>query len=284
MILSFGCSHSCGPYDEKDFSLRRDAPRWDDKVVAPHENMYREMMNDWPSEVARNSNEKHYHIAISGHGILSYYEVLKAFEENGLLQTVDKLLIQHTHELRMVTGINPGDLQKHIHNRMIPDFKSATDDFIFRNIILGPVINATAPLSVIPQLKAINNKKPTVDQKLFLIDTLTNLVSLLSYTHTYKNIFDLTLAEIKRICERNNIKYYDFAWDTYSSYNLGSITQEFDKVQVISKDDFMVVKPAMGKEQYDTRATNNGGHLMKEGNDTANKIIIDYLHTTDIFT
>lgn len=284
MILSFGCSHSCGSYDEKDFCLRRDAPRSNDKVKPPYENLYRELGDDWPSEVHRNSNEKHFHISMSGHGILSYYEALKVFEENGLLQSVDKLLIQHTHELRMVTGTNPNDLHKHICNILVPEFESNTEDFVFHNVILGPVINISHAGSIIEHIDVFTDKKASSDQKLFLLETMTNLMASLSYTHNNKNIFNLALLEIKRICERNNIKYYDFAWDSNSSYNIGPLTNHFKEVTTIGEDEFMIIKKTIGDEQYWAYTNPMGGHFMKEGTDVANKLIINHLRTTSIFT
>lgn len=287
MILSLGCSHSCGSYTAKDFSLRRDAPRHHDVVLPPYHNQHREFMDDWPSEVGRVAESAHYHIAIPGHGILSYYEILKALEDNDLLHSIDKLLIQHTQELRTVTSTTPTRFNDFLHETVIPEFKMNTDDFIFRSVTPdGEVLNINAPMSLFGNLRRFTTGKIPSEQKLFFLDTMETLSSLMSYTQNIKNIFDLTLAEIHRICERNNIKYYDFAWDFNASFSIER-TKDLRKTHVISDSEFMIVKKEFSKLGIDGNnfysLLSRGGHLMKEGTDIANKIILDYLHTTDIF-
>lgn len=282
MILSIGCSHSAGPYDLKD-----------NKILSK---------DNWPQAVSKQTDEKYRHIALPGHGLLSYYEVLKYLDEQGQLSHINKLLIQHTQEPRLVTAINPPSIFDEIVKRSVDAISD--DDIKFKHTIIDPpgsVLNIGSPNTLFSPtfLGELTKNKPSSETKLFIVELFGNLHSLFSYARFYKNIFDLTRAEIIRICERNDIKLFEFAWD-WSGSHTNDMTWDYEKVNTISKDNYMIVKDEFMKsiasdlnidyhrnedklkKLFDSY-TNKIGHFGKQGEAIAHKVIIKYLKSTGIF-
>lgn len=282
MILGIGCSHSAGPYDSNDGRIETKA--------------------DWPTAVAKHTNEKYRHIAIPGQGILSYYEVLKYLEEQDLLRQFDKLLIQLTQEPRIVTSRNPEE----IYNIIVDRSRDAVSgDEKFKHTIFETdtsVLNIASPNTLFGHIfnGNLTKNKPKTETKIFIADLFDNLHSLFSYSRNYKNIFDLVYAEIVRICERNDIKLFDFAWD-WSVSHANDLTRHYKKVEIISpnsgrmivKEEFMKVFATKLDIDYQSNKkwlkriynehTNKIGHFTPVGEMISHEIIIKYLKSTGFF-
>ena len=282
MILSIGCSHSAGPYDSNDKRI--------------------ESKFNWPEAITQHTNEKHRHIAIPGQGIISYYEVLKHLEDHNLLLHINKLLVQHTQEPRIVTSITPLE----IYDMIVSKSGDAVsdDDIKFKNTILDTddsVMNIGSPNTLLrPTFNGrLTKNKPNTETKLFVTEMFDNIHSLFSYARGYKIIFDLVRAEIIRICERNNIELFEFAWD-WSASHANELTRDYEKVHTISSGDFMIVKEEFMKivasnmdidyqsnkqylkTIYDDH-TNMIGHFVPSGESIAQKAIINYLKSVEFF-
>lgn len=282
MILSIGCSHSAGPYDSNDKRI--------------------ESKFNWPEAITQYTDEKHRHIAIPGQGILSYYEVLKHLEDHNLLSHINKLLVQHTQEPRIVTSITPLE----IYDMIVSKSGDAVsdDDTKFKHTILDTndaVMNIGSPNTILrPAFTGrLTKNKPNTSTKLFVTEMFDNIHSLFSYARGYKIIFDLVRAEIIRICERNNIELFEFAWD-WSASQANDLTWDYEKVHTISSDDFMIVKEEFMKivasnmnidyesnkqylkTIYDDH-TNKIGHFVPSGETIAQQAIINYLKSVEFF-
>lgn len=282
MILSIGCSHSAGPYDSKD-----------KRIIAKF---------NWPEAITQHTNEKHRHIAIPGQGIISYYEVLKHLEDHNLLSHINKLLVQHTQEPRIVTSMTPLE----IYDMIVSKSGDAVsdDDIKFKHTLFSTndaVMNIGSPNTLLRPMFGgrLTKNKPNFETKMFVTEMFDNLHSLLSYARNYKIIFDLVRAEIIRICERNDIQLFEFAWDWTSSH-ANNLTRDYEKVHIISLGDFMIVKEEFMKivasnmnidyqsnrkylrNIYDEH-TNNIGHFMPAGETIAQQAIINHLKSVEFF-
>lgn len=282
MILSLGCSHSAGPYDLKD-----------NKILSK---------DNWPQAVSKHTQEKYRHVALPGQGILSYYEVLKYLDEQQQLIHINKLLIQHTQEPRLISSIKPSNIIDSIVEEAV---NAVSDDGLnFKHTIIdnkGLILNIGSPNTLFDSIfhGNLTKDKPNSETKLFITELFDNLHSLFSYARFYKNIFDLTRAEIVRICERNNIKLFEFAWD-WSASHTNDMTWHYEKVHTISSSDYMIVKEEFMKsiandlntdyhrnedslrKLFDSY-TNKIGHFGEQGEAIAHKVIIDYLKSVEFF-
>lgn len=282
MILSIGCSHSAGPYDSNDKRI--------------------ESKFNWPEAITQHTNEKHRHIAIPGQGIISYYEVLKHLEDHNLLSHINKLLVQHTQEPRIVTSITPLEIYDMIVSRS--GDAVSDDDIKFKHTILDTddsVMNIGSPNTILRHAfnGRLTKNKPNTETKLFVTEMFDNIHSLFSYARGYKIIFDLIRAEITRICERNNIELFEFAWD-WSASHANDLTWDYEKVHMISSGDFMIVKEEFMKivasdmdidyesnkqylkTIYDDH-TNKIGHFVPSGETIAQQAIINHLKSVEFF-
>lgn len=282
MILSIGCSHSAGPYDSNDKRI--------------------ESKFNWPEAITQHTNEKHRHIAIPGQGIISYYEVLKHLEDHNLLSHINKLLVQHTQEPRIVTSITPLEIYDMIVSRS--GDAVSDDDIKFKHTLFNTndaVMNIGSPNTLLrPAFTGrLTKNKPNTSTKLFVTEMFDNIHSLFSYARGYKIIFDLVRAEIIRICERNNIELFEFAWD-WSASHANDLTWDYEKVHTISSDDFMIVKEEFMKivasnmnidyqsnKQYLKKIyddhTNKIGHFVPSGETIAQQAIINHLKSVEFF-
>jgi len=266
--------------------------RRDTKKYGKHD-----VLNDWPSNVFKKANKKFYHIGMPGHGILSYYEVLQALEASGLLVDVDKLIVQLTQEPRLVCSPTPKKLQIDIDTLLLPAMQDITEEFTLNVFTAGLILNPYATHSMINHVNngLLNSKKPTAQESLFALEMFENLNLILGYTNVYKNIFDLVYAEIKRICERNNIELYTFAWDFCASFETAE-TSKYEKVVTIDSDKFTIIKDKFKQrlakeynisynesEEKIKEYMNDGGHYMEAGNNIANEIILEELERQGMF-
>ena len=279
MILSIGCSHSNGPYNKRDSHVNTDS---------------------WPQTVTKNTDEKHRHISMPGQGILSYYEVIKYLEEQDALSHIDKLLIQYSQEPRVVVSENPEEIYSNIVKQSV-DAVSDNEHIRFSEpkykhtciTTLTSVYNNANPNTILTHFFSgrLTEVKPKSETKIIVAELFNNLHSLFSYSRNYKNIFDLTRLELIRICERNNIKLFEFAWD-WSTSHTNEHTKEFEKVQIIRPGDFMIVKEEFMKKRADIlnidymsnkkqlrsdwdRHTNNIGHMMPDGEKIVQQVIVE---------
>lgn len=285
MILSLGCSHSNGPYYENDMNdLDHDS---------------------WPKMLAKRVNEKYRHIAAPGNGILTYYEILKQLEEQNLLHLVDKLLIQHTQELRIIISYpDPNDIYEEIENKVFDMFTTNSElPFIFTVLEQGTVMNLCSTTSLTSKIfeGVITESKPDTKTKLFITEMFQNLHSLLGHNKNGQNIFNLTHAEIIRMCERNNIKLYEFAWDWSGTLQYESTKHLNYYVPIVHNDKFFILKEfftrRLAKEakiDYNKKNSktlenmfenylNFNGHFLLSGEIISHEIIVDILNKQGFF-
>jgi hypothetical protein len=245
MILSIGCSHSCGPYDENDLGPRDSG------------GIYYTEGEEWPSIVSTMHNQKHRHIALPGMGMLQYYEVLRYLDENKLLRDVNNLIIQWTHEPRHILPSHnhtlKGALEKDI-TKMIRDDK----DFALYSLLYEPCMNiySTSILSHIFNGK-LTSKKPNTEIKLFVTELMSNMNEQFKNSVDNKNIQYLVKNEINRICKKNCIQLFQINWI----------------------EDVVNILDIYNNTQY----TNSIGHLNSLGNRKAINRIIRVLKQQGLF-
>ena len=240
MILSIGCSHSVGPYDENDHCKR------------VYGDLYYNTDEDWPSLLSvTKGNTKYRHIAMPGMGMLQYYEVLKYLDENRLLDDVNTLIIQWTHEPRHVLPNNKQPLQ-HILETDITKMMKDDRDFVLYATRYQPCMNvfSTSILTHIFNGK-LTSKEPNTENKIFVTELISNIHEQFKGSVDDKNIQYLVKNEINRICINNNMKLFEIDW-------IKTIVDGLDLYNNI---------------QY----TNSIGHLNSLGNSKANNRIVKEL-------
>lgn len=200
MILSIGCSHSCGPYDENDLGPRDSG------------GIYYTEGEEWPSVVSTMHNQKHRHIALPGMGLLQYYEVLKYLDENRLLDAVNTVIIQWTHEPRYILPNNNQTLQNMLETDITKMMKGS-EKFALYAALYEPCMNifAASFLDKIFDGKLTSNI-PNTETKLFVTELMSNITDLFKQGTDSKNIEDLVKKEITRICDSNSINTLYFDW------------------------------------------------------------------------
>ena len=281
MIISFGCSHSVGPYTDDDRPLRRNSPN----IFL---NMSTEKFTDWPSVVSDKLPEiKYRHFALPGHGALMYYQLLKNIEELGLINQVEKLIIQWTHELRLTSTDNPTEYNKNWTKVITASFKSDSEFMISTQY--GRLYNFHAPGSLTQHFAdgvlTSTGKKPRQSSILDVSYFLENLSCLHSFTQQPKIIFDLIRNDIIRMCEKYNIELYEFAWDESRSTN-STLTREreLERIHIVHDKDFDVVSKKVLQKGYDYDSmVNKGGHVKEDGQHIVNSTIIEFMEKQGLF-
>lgn len=244
MLLSLGCSHSLGPYDSEDSCERQ--------LSGLHYNI----SDDWPSHVAQQYSGKYRHIALPGRGMLTYYEVIKYLHEHKLLEDVDKLVIQWTHEPRLVLPNKDDDILYSNLKLMMESY----DSFVLNKIAIEPCINIFAMSLIDNALSGnITTVKPDTSTKIFLTEMMNSLWNGYKDSVDVKNINHLIKKEIKNICNENNIAFYDFCW-----------IKKINNRNGLDLDNNI---------EY----TNNYGHLNSVGNKKAVKLILEELGSQGLF-
>ena len=200
MILSIGCSHSIGPYDENDIGSRDSG------------GIFYTEGDEWPSIVSTIHNQKHRHIALPGMGMLQYYEVLRYLDENKLLRDVNNLIIQWTHEPRHVLPSHNQTLKDALEKDITKMIK-ADKDFALYSLLYEPCMNihSTSILSHIFNGK-LTSKKPNTEIKLFVTELMSNITEQFKGSVDDKNIQYLVKNEINRICKKNCIQLFQIDW------------------------------------------------------------------------
>lgn len=245
MILSIGCSHSIGPYDENDVGQRDSG------------GLYYKTGEEWPSHISALHGKKHRHIALPGMGMLQYYEVLKYLNENKLLDDVDTIIIQWTHEPRYILPNNNQTL-RHMLETDITKMMKGNEDFALYAAFYEPCMNIFAT-SVLDKIFSgmLTSRIPNTETKLFVTELMANITDLFKSGIDNKNIEYLVKNEINRICRNNNIKLFQFDW-------IDTVNKSLD---------------IFNNAQY----TNSIGHLNYIGNRKANKKIIQELKQQGLF-
>lgn len=279
MIVSFGCSHSVGPYTKDDRPVRRNSPNIS-------LNMSSEKFDDWPSVLSERFTETKYrHYAVPGHGALMYYQLLKKIEELGLINQVQKLIIQWTHELRLTSTDNPTEYDKNWTKVITSSFKSDSEFMISTQY--GRLYNFHAPGSLTQHFAdgALVETKPKKSSVVDVSYFLENLSCLHSFTHQPKIIFDLVRNDIIRMCEEYDIKFYEFAWDESRSTN-SNLTKEreLERIHIVHDKDFDVVSKKILQKGYDYDSMlNRGGHVKEDSQHIVNKTIIEFMEKQGLF-
>lgn len=279
MIVSLGCSHSIGPYTKDDRPVNR-GQNASDIVVSSQK------FSDWPSIISNKLPEKIYrHFAVPGHGALTYYKLIKRMEEQGLLNKIEKLIIQWTHEIRLTSNENPTQYDN-VWNSLIEESFDSNREFVF-SIQYGKVFNYHAPFSLIEHYMqgTLTERKPSKSNVLDVSVLLENLMCLHSFTQQPKIIFDLIRSDIIRMCENYNIQFYEFAWDSVSSTN-NNITRErkLERIHTIGEDNFDIVSKRLLQNgvDYDSML-NNGGHVKEGSQHIVNNMIIEFMEKQGLF-
>ena len=210
-ILSIGCSHSVGPYNSNDRALR------DANSIA--KNM---PYKDFPSKIYKelikqNKKFKFRQVSIPGQGILSYLKVLEYYNSKDKLSQFDKLIIQHTHELRIPLYVGDDYINEEQFCEFFSeafDLDNIPDSFYF--VKSHGSCNMLSTQGFIPQTvheKSVSKHTANTETLLYLLDYHENLVSYFSFNGYDRMIVNNALHRIKEICKINNIKLYDFQWD-----------------------------------------------------------------------
>jgi hypothetical protein len=245
MILSIGCSHSVGPYDENDVGQRDSG------------GLYYKTGEEWPSVISNMYNTKYRHIALPGMGMLQYYEVLRYLNENKLLDDIDTIIIQWTHEPRYILPNNKQTLQYMLETDITKMMKS-NEEFVLFSALYEPCMNIFAT-SFLDKIFSgmLTSSIPNTETKLFVTDLMSNITDLFESGTDNKNIEYLVKNEINRICKNNNIKLFQFNW-------IDTIVKTLD---IYNTTDY----------------TNNIGHLNYLGNKKANGLILRELKQQGLF-
>ena len=296
MILSFGCSHSMGPYDKNDRH-----PRFLDADVGT------EVREDWPSRVylelkKHNPDIMYRHISLQGFGILTYVRLLEYMNDHCMLNQIDKLLIQVTHELRLCISTH----EEFIDNqRFCEKYTSSltrkfkNDPFVFTKHTI-PLYNMGSYHSFLNHAFMTNEftkRKPSSAEKLRILEFTENVLSYFSISENPNIIFNLCLNRIKELCKINDIEYYDFAWAQGGSKE-SKTTEHLKNKPLVTKKDFKnvlkddMIESIMKEKNIPKRTADNyffntlhnpHGHFMEDGEKMAQDFILKYLYEDGFF-
>lgn len=247
-IISIGCSHSLGSYDEKD-NVDKHMP--------------------WPRAVFTNCTDVGYffHIGLPGHGVIDYCFYIEQLDKEGILKDVDKLLIQHTSEPRCVFYISENvhskffktKIKKYFDNKKTTKYR--TEDL--RNFLQekfdprrGLIPLNICGTSIFSHLFNTSNMQFMEDFEI--------LVHNFSKSNTAKQAVNLSHQRIHQLAEKNNIELHEFIWPNMST----DIEAE-------------LFSPDPG-DDYDNMRNYNG-HVNKEGHEIIKNSILDYLRDNDFF-
>ena len=254
-VLSLGCSHSLGYYNEKNEPSHQNT--WPNAVYQAH----KEKINQW------------WHIALPGHGIIDYCWTLLELEKNNLLDKIDTLVIQYTSEPRIIFYPIPNVIQKFfrsvVHQSFIDNNKPYSSMnlsyFIRTRGLKVPPLNM-ASTSIIPHIvdgvfTSDNYQRGTKEaiEQLKHWDLITS-----SFSESTAVRFSIKYShqEIKAICERNNIKLFQFIWP----YVTGPDWMIEDDIKYVDEN----------ISDY-RKIANKNLHVNKIGCDIINKNILEHL-------
>jgi hypothetical protein len=256
-ILSFGCSHSLGYY-----------------------NMDNSPSNEktWPELLFNNSTDVNFHVhfALPGHGVVDYCFLLMKLEENGVLNNVHKIVIQHTSEPRCVFYTQSKIMEKFFHYRVMPYFDTTmvrgtlkvlnVKDFNLESFIVRP-INLTSRSSFAASVGegAFDGDNAVDTQtRLELVDQFDRMSGHFMNSTTVLNIIQLSYEKIQQIVAKHNIELYEFRWP--------GMLSPFNNVPIIGSD----------VEDYDN-ITNGNGHVIEEHIDKLNSEILELVSKNGFF-
>lgn len=304
MILTIGCSHSLGEYYKNDNLVN---------FASIENGVCTNQTTSWSYAIHHRTSKTVRHLGLIGQGIISYLHCLQQLEKHNLLVDVDTLVVQYTQEPRIISH--------NTETRVAEDF---FDNKIIRFINLGfennyehlghlsimpmDYPNSLSPYNhsshtIIPHVLngKFNENKLSTHDKLLLSETLTNMIDRTLGTYNYKIIFDSVKNEIIRLCERNNIRFFDFAW-TNSKYSRvtesGKLDTKNPQHVIISDEENFTVKRSMieyiqknynidsyedARKEYETVWTNRSEHQLKTANRVSNKLIMVELARQGLF-
>lgn len=246
-IISFGCSHSLGYYDEND--------------------MYHGV--PWHEEVVKRCDDVNYffHVSMPAHGVIDYCYYLTKLDEEGVLKNTNKLIIQHTSEPRCVFYLFRDVHKKFFRKRIMnffdndittPYYCANLKDFLFEyysKIEISPLnMVGTSIYNHIFNTKNIQ-----------FIEDFEKIISAFSSSSTVKQAVRLSYEKIHQIAEKNNIELYEFMWP-------GFLTDIEGEIHIVDKN----------IEDYH-KFRNFNGHVNKEGHEIIKNNIINYLQDNGFF-
>lgn len=246
-IISFGCSHSLGHYDEND-----------NYHGVP-----------WHKEVFWNCNDANYffHASLPGHGVIDYCYYLTKLDEEGVLKNTNKIIIQHTSEPRCIFYLIR-DVHKKFFRRKIMNFFDNDITIPYRSENLKDFLSE---YNYKTELVPLNMVGTSIYNHIFstkniqFIQDFENIISSFSSSNTVTQAVNLSYEKIHQIVEKNDIQLYEFLWP-------GFPTDINSEIHIVDKN----------IEDYN-KFRNFNGHVNKKGHDIIKTNIINYLQDSGFF-